>query len=1319
MCWLFCVSVLFFTFATSDSTLLDKLSKIKWHCADENCSVPISEGYGLRFYNGDDPLKLNFNENDQFLILGKTNDNSDNYWLVQAGDRKGIVPVQFVKERKVIINRGNQIVTELDLSSIIKPIEAERTVKEEIKPTAPNLVIDGTTLAPYEDDSFSTEVVVEEDSEEVYEPSTPQVNQSPFFGFNNPSSINNNSPETDDNQKTNHTETSEGFAGDKVATSVSDNVNLNETSNSQSFIESSGAENSTNEKTSGAEASQGYNNLAENVNVANLSEESNNQNFAINSEINPANETDTSQVLASGNEVESSSDKVTETFKDETKEGEEKKEKDDLKVEENNLESELTNKDDVNTFNEPHTIAVPQHDERYPKSADQLHDNEKENSTVAEAILNADPYATLPLNEIPKSELPVSSTNAVEDGAVSHSETVVGIEKHSEPAELNLPASPETVPSAKEDTIPQTKTVSGIETPSPMSEFPSESEQKKEDLTVPPPARSDLHVDSLSHPSGSLLSSFAKSVSSDNPSSEVPSPTKFTSNQHISDFDRENIDSVISPQLSFISPDSHPVPQYNTPNISNTYASSNEDLNHNDTVVSEPSSADSVLEKPVSSLVENLAGSDSEQIVVDQQPLNQLHLEQSVPETLPADESVKEGKEREDPLKQQTDEFTDVIQEGDGWFSGISSIMGSFTEMFSKSDIGVDGEEASTASEVPVTFSEKGGSQQSADDMKYCAKESCGQQWKDNSAGDADSKGSEYILAMLGSFSEYQMSFSTVICMVITSVVVLLFSLGYYYLENLKQDTSLVAKINTVSTELFFAQKELASIEEQYQLANENYRRLVSETSQNETAIEELRKELEESKAARGVLEEEIKRLEKEIESLVEEGDEMHRMLSESFSEEERTKSLLANISDLKSVLSDRLKEIVSLTEQLDNEKQEVELLTISLKKSEEKREATEDKLTKVLIDADTKTLAVTKEFEEKITTLERIIEERSLERTNFEKQICELKGTCETLMVEKELAEKELKKAHGVSSGKALSEWLEAKSIRTDFLTIQKEAEKLNEALEEAKNRGALLEEKEKELLSEIDDLNNKYEAAEKDKIEALTKLQVLSNYFKEKEIQLQEELGIKESQWLQKQSEDHTIYEQMRSLREENLSYKAQNDALKKEIIDQEASFKIQIANEEQKAQENWINLRHTERRLKEVQMEAAHLRSRLTAVEANPDALEDKHKSLEMVNGDVSMGAASPPFMLFPPPDYIPPPPLVSPTRPPPLGRLSSPPLTPPAPLSPFDYYPPPPPSPPPPLRVHKPQPREPHRKQKDSQSSNHSSESTEKPIRRGKR
>lgn len=99
------------------------------------------------------------------------------------------------------------------------------------------------------------------------------------------------------------------------------------------------------------------------------------------------------------------------------------------------------------------------------------------------------------------------------------------------------------------------------------------------------------------------------------------------------------------------------------------------------------------------------------------------------------------------------------------------------------------------------------------------------------------------------------------------------------------------------------------------------------------------------------------------------------------------------------------------------------------------------------------------------------------------------------------------------------------------------------------------------------------------------------------------------------------------------------------------------------------------------------------------------------------------ASPPFMMYPhmapPGDFIPPPPLTgsspypSDSRPPPLGRISSPPLDhrfsppPPLPYPPYDY---PPyghhsPSPPPPIpsqshhrNVHKPKPREMSREQK---------------------
>ena len=77
-------------------------------------------------------------------------------------------------------------------------------------------------------------------------------------------------------------------------------------------------------------------------------------------------------------------------------------------------------------------------------------------------------------------------------------------------------------------------------------------------------------------------------------------------------------------------------------------------------------------------------------------------------------------------------------------------------------------------------------------------------------------------------------------------------------------------------------------------------------------------------KGAKTALEEIVSRQEKEIETLMENGMEMHKLLSETISEEERSQMLLANIAELKESLTERLDEIMSLTDQLDHKNQEV-----------------------------------------------------------------------------------------------------------------------------------------------------------------------------------------------------------------------------------------------------------------------------------------------------------------------------------------------------------------------------------------------------------
>lgn len=64
---------------------------------------------------------------------------------------------------------------------------------------------------------------------------------------------------------------------------------------------------------------------------------------------------------------------------------------------------------------------------------------------------------------------------------------------------------------------------------------------------------------------------------------------------------------------------------------------------------------------------------------------------------------------------------------------------------------------------------------------------------------------------------------------------------------------------------------------------------------------------------------------------------------------------------------------------------------------------------------------------------------------------------------------------------------------------------------------------------------LKKEFSVAEKDKLEAQTRLEVLSTYFKEKETQLSQELSIKEARWMKQQGETTTTVEKVRALNDE----------------------------------------------------------------------------------------------------------------------------------------------------------------------------------------
>jgi hypothetical protein len=195
---------------------------------------------------------------------------------------------------------------------------------------------------------------------------------------------------------------------------------------------------------------------------------------------------------------------------------------------------------------------------------------------------------------------------------------------------------------------------------------------------------------------------------------------------------------------------------------------------------------------------------------------------------------------------------------------------------------------------------------------------------------------------------------------------------------------------------------------------------------------------------------------------------------------------------------------------------------------------------------------------------------------------------------------------------------------------------------------------------------------------LEAQTRLEVLSNYFKEKETQLQKELSVKEALWMKQQGETTSTVEKVRSLNEENQTLKSQNDSLRAEIEAQLAAHKAQISNLEARAHEEWLKARQAERHLEESRRESANLRRKITSIAENPaGSSSNSVDGLPVLANDNSLNMPSPirvespngPSMMnvLPPPPFLPglPPPPFIPGGPPPpfLAGMPPPPFIPP--------------------------------------------------------
>ncbi|XP_017877099.1 transport and Golgi organization protein 1 isoform X1 [Ceratina calcarata] len=516
----------------------------------------------------------------------------------------------------------------------------------------------------------------------------------------------------------------------------------------------------------------------------------------------------------------------------------------------------------------------------------------------------------------------------------------------------------------------------------------------------------------------------------------------------------------------------------------------------------------------------------------------------------------------------------------------------------------------------------------------------------------------------------------------ITAVATLMFSLGYYCIENMRRDRQLIARVNKLEKDLLISEAECAMSNENLKSTKEKLSRMEDESFGSDEMVLSLRAELEASQNVKMELEDQVAMLEKDLESATEAGLELERMLREVLSTNDDVNPLAQSVEDLQARLNAQQAANESLTNALNLKTQENDSLKAELVSARKNYEELEIEFTRLREDLKLETNlknSIERTLTEKMQRLEMQIKEISTEKAVLQKELKTKKAEAT------DLAEV-INRLN--SNNLDLNKLYDVSHVKAEATALLEERNELKVRLAEIEGAHNLLEEHVKMVKEEMAILSEQYKLAEKEKKDAETRLEVLTNFFEEKEAQRQKEEAI----WLQQQGEVVSTVERIQIMQTEIQNYKQQIEMLKREIMDQEREYKSQISLLETKAHEQWVVARQVERRLEESKVEAGQLRNRLTLIEKNINDVDSEAKlhrleangetttspplfigaessnSSMMFSGSSNVPPPPPSYLhsLFPP--YLPPPlpnssgvpPYDVSQRPPPLGgRLSSPP------------------------------------------------------------
>lgn len=253
-----------------------------------------------------------------------------------------------------------------------------------------------------------------------------------------------------------------------------------------------------------------------------------------------------------------------------------------------------------------------------------------------------------------------------------------------------------------------------------------------------------------------------------------------------------------------------------------------------------------------------------------------------------------------------------------------------------------------------------------------------------------------------------------------------------------------------------------------------------------------------------------------ELEVAAEAGLELNKMVSELLNNQSGSDSIISSVEELQRQLNEQEETTLSINNLLAEKSRENSELLVHLSELTEKFNGENEKLLKEIDDLQKEKEAEEGELGEKIQSLEaeltRGSEANAAETAKLKKELNIARNKFDTVSSKLRVSEARadsledtLRKVKDLGGKEDLKKLIDATEANAKTLALNRERKSLLEKLESEADAKKLLEDHVKSINEEIAKLRNDYSQAEKEKLEAQTRLEVLSNYFKDKEMQLQ----------------------------------------------------------------------------------------------------------------------------------------------------------------------------------------------------------------------